>query len=571
MRYFALVTDYDGTLATQGIVDEDLLQTLAGLRGSGRRLVMVTGRELDDLQRTFSHLEMFDRVVAENGALVYNPVTREEKVLCQKPPEEFVELLRRRGVDGLSVGRAIVATWEPYEKIVLEAIRELGMELQVIFNKGAVMVLPSGINKATGLKIALEELGISPHNVVGVGDAENDHAFLDLCECSVAVANALPMLKKGADFVTREERGAGVSELARMIMDTDLRELEPRLRRHEVPLGTTADRKELSISPYGASMLLAGTSGGGKSTFATGLLERLCERGYQFCIIDPEGDYQDFEAAVVLGDPKSPPLVDAVVRLMEKPAENVVVNLLGLSLEHRPEFFDRLFPALLEMRTRTGRPHWIVIDETHHLLPAAWDPATVAIPERLHSLLMITVHPDHVSKAMLSTVDLIIAIGADPGRTIRTFSEALGETVPPVPDVELEQGEMIAWWRRRNGSAPFWFRSLPPKTERRRHRRKYADGELPPEGSFFFRGPDGKLNLRAQNLQMFLQIADGVDDDTWMFHLRKEDYSEWFKSRIKDPDLADAVKEIEKDNGISPEESRKRIREKVEERYTGEA
>jgi len=56
-----------------------------------------------------------------------------------------------------------------------------------------------------------------------------------------------------------------------------------------------------------------------------------------------------------------------------------------------------------------------------------------------------------------------------------------------------------------------------------------------------------------------------------MFHLRKEDYSEWFKSRIKDPDLADAVKEIEKDNGISPEESRKRIREKVEERYTGEA
>ena len=49
----------------------------------------------------------------------------------------------------------------------------------MIFNKGAVMILPSGVNKATGLAAALEELGLSPHNVVGVGDAENDHAFLE--------------------------------------------------------------------------------------------------------------------------------------------------------------------------------------------------------------------------------------------------------------------------------------------------------------------------------------------------------------------------------------------------------
>jgi HAD superfamily hydrolase (TIGR01484 family) len=569
MRYFALATDYDGTLATQGRVEEGVLETLAQLKASGRRLVMVTGRELDDLQRTFSHLEMFERIVAENGAVIYNPATREEKVLCGKPPDEFIELLRRKGVDRVSVGRVIVATWEPYEKNVLEAIRQLGLELQVIFNKGAVMVLPSGVNKATGLKVALEEIGISPHNVVGVGDAENDHAFLQLCECSIAVANALPMIKKHADYVTREDRGAGVAELAGMIMATDLKELEPQLKRHEIPLGTTSSREEVSISPYGASILLAGTSGGGKSTFATGLLERLREGGYQFCILDPEGDYQNFEEAVVLGDTKSPPSVDGVVRLIEKPEENAVVNLLGISLEHRPAFFDQLFPALLEMRARTGRPHWIVIDETHHLLPSTWDPATVAIPERLHSLLMITVHPDHVSRAILSTVDLIIAIGADPGQTIRAFSETLGEKAPSVPEIELEQGEMIAWWRRRN-SPPFWFRSIPPKTERRRHRRKYAGGELPPERSFFFRGPDGRLNLRAQNLQMFLQIAEGVDDDTWMFHLRKEDYSEWFKRRIKDPDLAAAVKEIENDDGISPGESRKRIREKIEERYTGE-
>ena len=78
----------------------------------------------------------------------------------------------------LSVGRSIVATWEPNEGLVLQAIKELGLELEIIFNKGAVMILPSGVNKATGLVAALDELELSPHNVIGVGDAQNDHAFL---------------------------------------------------------------------------------------------------------------------------------------------------------------------------------------------------------------------------------------------------------------------------------------------------------------------------------------------------------------------------------------------------------
>ena len=78
---------------------------------------------------------------------------------------------------------------------MLEAIHELGLEWQIIFNKGAVMVLPPGVNKASGLAAALEALQLSPVNVVGIGDAENDHAFLSLCGCSVAVANALDAVK----------------------------------------------------------------------------------------------------------------------------------------------------------------------------------------------------------------------------------------------------------------------------------------------------------------------------------------------------------------------------------------
>src|ERR1700732_5021781 len=132
MRYLTLCCDYDGTLAHDGRVDSTTLAGLERLLASGRRLVMVTGRELPDLQATFPRLDLFERVVAEHGALLYRPAPREEKPLADPPAEKFIAMLRRRGVAPLSVGRVIVATWRPHEHAVLEVIRELGLELQVI-------------------------------------------------------------------------------------------------------------------------------------------------------------------------------------------------------------------------------------------------------------------------------------------------------------------------------------------------------------------------------------------------------------------------------------------------------
>lgn len=187
MRYHALACDYDGTIAWDGRVDAATNAALEKVRESGRRLLLVTGRELDDLARVFPHLDLFDRVVAENGALLYRPQTLEAKPIAEAPPKTFSGELIARGAERVSVGRVIVATWEPHETTALELIREMGLDLQVIFNKGAVMILPSGMNKAVGMSHALAELGLSPHNVVAVGDAENDHAFLSLSECGVAV------------------------------------------------------------------------------------------------------------------------------------------------------------------------------------------------------------------------------------------------------------------------------------------------------------------------------------------------------------------------------------------------
>jgi len=249
MRYLALCTDYDGTIAHHGVVDEPTIDALTRLRESGRKLIMVTGRELVELISVFPRLDLFDLVVAENGALLYNPTTEEQKPLCEPPLPHFVAALQARGVTPLSVGKTIVATWEPYEKVALEVIRDLGLELQVIFNKGAVMILPSGVNKATGLKAALKELKLSEHSAVGVGDAENDHAFLGICECAVAVANALPAVQETADFVTQSTHGAGVTELIEEMLRDDLASRELARRRHHIELGKNPQSWRPAPSP----------------------------------------------------------------------------------------------------------------------------------------------------------------------------------------------------------------------------------------------------------------------------------------------------------------------------------
>lgn len=228
MRYHALACDYDGTLACAGQVEQPTLAALERFRATGRKTILVTGRELEELQAIFPQTALFDAVVAENGAVLYRPASREVKLLGPAPPPELMESLRRRQVAPVAVGHVIVATRRPHEAAALQVIHDLGLELQVVFNKGAVMILPTGINKATGLEAALKLLDLSPHQVVGIGDAENDHSLLALCECAVAVANALPALKERADLVTNGHDGAGVVELIDAILDNDLRNLRPR-------------------------------------------------------------------------------------------------------------------------------------------------------------------------------------------------------------------------------------------------------------------------------------------------------------------------------------------------------
>lgn len=565
MNFLALATDYDGTLAYHGAVRESTVRALEKLRASGRKLILVTGRQLEDLLRIFPHSDLFEWIVAENGALLYCPKTRESKLLTEEVPQSFVDALRRHGVNDLGIGWAVVATWRPHECAVLEVVRDLGLDRQIIFNKDAVMVLPTGVNKASGLNAAMQEMKISRHNVVAIGDAENDLPMLTLCECGVAVSNALDSVKTKADLVMTADHGAGVEELIDELLRNDLARRGPDAR-HGILLGRAKDKPEqiIWLPSLGQSVLVAGPSGSGKSTVITGLLERIAEANYQLCIFDPEGDYENFEPAINLGNSHYAPTADEVLSLLER-MHCAVVNLLGVSLDTRPRVVSEILRKLEDLRKNYGRPHWFIIDETHHIFPADFPAESTELPEPPKASLMITVHPPHVRQEALASADIVMAIGKDPHETIQNFCQIVQVDAPKLEPLTLERGEVLIWFRHESGQ-PFVVIAEPGKTEHKRHIRKYAEGDLR-EGSFIFRGPEGRLNLVANNLNTFVRMAEGVDDETWNHHLHAGNYSEWIRRVVKDEELADEVQSIESRNG-SAQDTRKRIIEAIRSKYT---
>ncbi|MGK7951207.1 MAG: HAD family hydrolase [Xenococcaceae cyanobacterium] len=213
MLYQALATDYDGTIATEGRVDETTITALERWQQTGRKLILVTGRRLDNLYTVFPQARKFDCIVAENGALLSYPATGEQKLLGDSPPNSLIEALQQRQVEPLSVGQGIVSTRIPHDTTVIEVIKELGLSWQISYNKGAVMLLPEGVDKDSGLNRALEHMNLVPREVVGVGDGENDLPLLELCGLSVSVKNALPVLKARSDWVMTNSSGDGVVEM----------------------------------------------------------------------------------------------------------------------------------------------------------------------------------------------------------------------------------------------------------------------------------------------------------------------------------------------------------------------
>lgn len=226
LRFRVLALDYDGTIARGGALHPDVRAALAEVRAKGIATLLVTGRRLDDLRTVAGDLGFADAVVGECGAVVLYPESGLSFVLSAPPSPVLLDDLR--GVDIPAVaGQCVIEAEACFAPVILDLIRRRELPLAIAFNRSRLMVLPQSVSKATGLREALTTLRLSAHNAIGIGDAENDHALLEVCQVGVAVAWGSSALKAAADEVLD---GTGPADVAPYIRQAAAQPRLPKVR-----------------------------------------------------------------------------------------------------------------------------------------------------------------------------------------------------------------------------------------------------------------------------------------------------------------------------------------------------
>ena len=514
--YRAVALDLDGTLTTGGWPAPAVLDAIAAVREKGVRVLLVTGRILSDLDVEFPGLaNRFDLVVAENGCVLRG--ANGSRLLADPVEPALLERLHDVGI-GVSRGQVLLATAADAGHIALDAIESLGLDVHLVRNRGALMLMPAGITKGTGLREGLAELGISPHNSLAVGDAENDYALLGAAELGVAVGNAVKSLREHADLVLTAEDGAGVADLLTGPV------LDGRQRIHstrwQLVLGQDMSRRPAVMPASQTNLLITGDTESGKSYLAGLVIEQLLALGYVLLVVDPEGDHVPLGAlrgVTVLGSSHLPHPAE-LPALYGHGAACVIVDLSGMDPSARDNYLAGLRPAVARYRTQTGQPHWIVMEEAQNLLCCR----TTGLDSDLaamRGLCLISYQPQQLATPLLAGVEWHVALS--PGSRTAILSPPEGQ--------------------------PYPFTVGSRTTGHVRHWHKYVDGVLPPNLRFAFHGDNPADILVATNLREFIADLPKVPATAISFHALRADFSRWISDAYRDHILAGLVATTERD------------------------
>jgi hypothetical protein len=543
--YFrAIAVDYDGTLSETEQPSEDVLTAVAEVRASGRKVVLVTGRILAELRELFPAVdEWFDAIVAENGAVL--SIEGATRVLA--PPVEFEldEALVERGVP-FRRGQVLLAARAAHETEIQSEIRRLGLENQLTRNRGELMVLPPGISKGFGVVQALGDLGVSNHSTIAIGDGENDHSLLGMCELGVAVANAVEGLRRHADLVLEKSAGAGVAELLRGAQLVEAESIAS--RRWRLDLGRSPEGARVSLPASRINVLVAGRSKSGKSFFMGMLAEQLIGLGYSVCIIDPEGDYAplgELRGVLALGGQEELPPVERIGRLFEHRFASVVIDVSSSPPEERQEYVTRLHNALAAERRSTGLPHWILCDEAHEQLGGNGVSELLASEPKGYCL--ATWRPHELSAEARRALDFVVAISGGKELLVGEGPDTIAEIESicgfALPDLGAPNEGVLL--RPGRPSETMSFAIHPRRSPHVRHWRKYAEGRLPAHLRFQFRNEVGTPRGVAANIQEIHRTLRSCAPSVLRFHALRGDLSRWLREAIQDGELAGTIGSLE--------------------------
>lgn len=539
MHRRVLAFDFDGTLAENGIVAPELQQALERLRVCGYALFLVTGRQFETVELGLLR-EMFVGIVWENGAVLHHTTTGEIYLPFGQVNPDLVEALAATGAP-LERGRAIVSTWEPHGETVWRIVQEWGGDAVVVNNKGAVMILPAGAAKGSGLERLLWICGFSPRNLVSFGDGENDLSLLALGELGVAVADAVPPLKALADVVSTQPGPAGVLEILQSFWLNDQRPNVFVRREREIPLGVNEANLPLSIPGSvlaGSNLGVFGNSGSGKS-WVTGLLaEGMHHAGYQILLIDPEGDFRGLRAipgiVAIEGNHKTLPSTALVTALLETVSTSVVLDLCAYPVHLREQYIADLFGALQVLRERKFRPHWIVLEEAQYFLSSDNSAVLAALLPMLNGggWTFVSYRPDWLVKPVLNALNqCLITHLSEPkaSDTIKTLDATLSEEVMQ----SMSRGQV---WLRGQGLVRLL--STARRVPHIRHLYKYIDSPLPAHKRFRFRDRGGFLGIESASLFEFLRLLPNLPIESLTYHNTRGDFAAWAEDALGNTDLA---------------------------------
>lgn len=547
--YRAVAVDLDGTLAYQDGVYANALAALKHARAE-RRTILATGRRADELHQAFPGLaEEFDAVVSENGAVLH--AASGERELAEPVDPALDAALAERGVVSQR-GRVLLAVAGQDTGAVTEVLGELGLDCQIVHNRGAAMILPAGVTKGSGLLRALEELGLSAHNAVAVGDAENDLALLHTVELGVAVSNAVPSLAEHADVVLDSPDGQGIVDLLAGPLLAGPRRRCP--RRHWVSIGEFEDGRPTKVPGSLVGVLISGDTGAGKSYLAGLLAERWIDAGYSVLVVDREGDHVGLAARPGVH------LVDAAAHL-PSPSEllaltrphhaSLVLDLSGLSADRKLAYVRTLPAAISAERASHGTPHWVIHDEAQQELWAE-NTQTARLTVGEPGICLVTWQPDGLPPNLRRSIDV----------TLTASTKASGSAVG--------QGPWSATVQFAGEAAQPFFMG-PRFSPHVRHQRKYAVTPLPNHRRFYFHPVGGETPTVAASLDEFARRVDHCEPATLEYHLSRGDFSRWVFGTLADQELGADLAAIERELGmqraIELERARQRVIDSIWQRY----
>ena len=548
VKLTAIALDYDGTIATHGVMAPDARAAIGAARDAGIAIILATGRRLADLKRVAGDLSCFDAVVAENGAVVDFPLRGRHSVLGHAPTAAFVNELRRRGL-AFDIGESLIEADARASGAIIDVIHALQQPLVLTFNRGRVMVLPQAIGKSTGLREALKTLRLSIHNTIAIGDAENDHDLLHACEVGVAVEWGSPALLAVADDVIR---GPGPAAVAGYIREMTRRGrlTAAQMGRRRILLGQQHNGTAVSLAVRGRPVLIAGEPGTGKSWLAGLMCEQLILLGYSLCVIDPEGDYASLEAlpnVTVLGGDDPPPRARELTRALRHPESSVVIDLSKVRHRDKVEYLDTVMDLLVRLREQTGLPHRIVVDEAHYLLSGL---ASRALADsNLSGQTLVTYRVSTVVGAIPLPQNAVLLVTRETDsheiETLRGLCSTPGMTIPSTVFRDLQPNEAaILPGAEESGAGVKRFQVGARLTTHVRHRTKYLDMPVP-DGQAFVFSVSGRPVSRARSLKEFVGLIAALPETVLQGHLHRHDFSRWIADVFRDAALAARVRGLE--------------------------